>query len=1157
MRRRTKPGSRLWITLALAPVLSTIDTGHAARPWANRLYLLQSNDMDPTTPTSQMDGRWNHWLAVDSVVTHLETGIAVDSAEFAGRGQRIVVKEKSPVTAVQVKMKRIGHPGALRWEVGREWGRADLGRGVVPSSQVNPNYEHFVTLKLKPCRTDTLYLRLTAASGHCPQDYYVVYCTWREPHPEPVEINAYYGRRKLSMLYRMVRPDPNGEALDVKGKPLPEGPSMMTRMLTTEPGPGRRELLPDEEEPYSFVGRLVKGEDPRREGLPWPGVRPEPGEVALKQSWRIEVRARRSPRVETAVRDLESFLRQCMKVPMRVVWRKEERSLHPSPRTITLTESPDLPGGPRRPAGYRFEARKEVVHLHGFDDRGVLRSVWYLEDLLMLRGGPFLRPDVRTREPRFSPRATCAAWGAQGEMATTAPVYTDAHLSLISHYGYDAVWLVWYPGSERIVDERESGRKGAGVGETNLPTKISPGRIPEPTSHTPFTARLNNLIDRAAKYDLDVVVQYSGRHPTNEAEKKLIQNEARRFLRDVPKLKTVILLDEAMGASWIGREAWLQDVDLVSKAMFEERPELQIPVWVYNLNAGGPDHAHVDPLMERFCKLDRRCGFMQTFEAYWSRRRDGTLQPVFDYSLSLKAPSEDFRLEADYLLEEAKRDGKPPRPLWAKTESRFAQESNTQPEIPCMQKWAERFQALGDFNAPPLTAVMGNYFHQGFFPTPVTELFGWLSYTNPPHTEELLRALARRDFGPGQEDLVVSAWQDFTDAIWNYPYYYGLTYTMNTGFAQPFWLDPSAPNPRPWRRGFVNSLQPLNLEDSGSSAGSGGENRARLQELQKQWSAGLGKLRKAVDAAPSSARERAESNWRCAQSFGHKAEVTLRLVRWFDARNRLYNPHDAESATTAAEELEKAGREELGEAKGALPMYQRDSRLGYLNHGRGCFTPDTILWKIGLLERTLNEELPRLREAARNVQAVRGELERATLERDWQVLTAGKARSEWINGSLKLSSPETASGIMLAGRQARKLPLRISFTVSTGVIAGGSTFCIMRVPPKPGLNDDVHRGRLTFLVLKPGEWYYKLNPAQIAASGKWNDPPTLQPGGAPHRFTLSLTRTQAVLSIDDKEVLRGPVNLPEEVYAYLTPDAYTNYDTGMLYLYMMKVEEVP
>ena len=84
---------------------------------------------------------------------------------------------------------------------------------------------------------------------------------------------------------------------------------MMSRLLTTEPGPGRRRLLPDEEEPYAFVEDLVAGVDPRRAGLPWPNAQPDRGDIVVADGWQIRIAAPRSPQVETAVCDLCDFLR--------------------------------------------------------------------------------------------------------------------------------------------------------------------------------------------------------------------------------------------------------------------------------------------------------------------------------------------------------------------------------------------------------------------------------------------------------------------------------------------------------------------------------------------------------------------------------------------------------------------------------------------------------------------------------------------------------------------------------------------------------------------------------------------------------------------------------------------------------------------------------
>lgn len=906
------------------------------------LWIVQSNDVDPTAPTSQPHGRWYHWIGADPAVTHLETAVAVDAGEYSGQGQRIDVRSTASLAAVQVKIKRIGHPGPLVWQAGSAFGKADLGKGELSPERCSVHYEHFVTLPLQPASPPTVYLRLSAASGRCPDDYYAVYCTWRENDPRKAPIDCYTGRSALGMMYRAIRADPRGAALHADGTPVMQGASMMTRLLTDQPGPGRRQLLPGEEEPFQFVEKLAAGEDPRQVGLPWPGIRPEPGEIAIRGDWRIRVAAPRSPQVATAVEDLAAFFRECMQVPLEVAWSGTNR---PEPRAITLSEGKAIPDGPRVPGGYRFQAGDEGIHIQGYDPAGVLRGVWHLEDLLMLRGGPMVKAGARTREPRFRTRATCAAWAGTGELCTPAQVYTDAHLSLISHYGYDAIWLNWYAGSD---------------GARRPPTEIPPGRVPDGTTYAPYTSRLRDLVQRADRYGLEVVILYAAPHPANDREKEAIQAEARRFLQVFPQIRTIVLLDEGMGSRAHGVDAWLDTCTLLMRAFAQVRPEVRVVAWRYTFSSSSPDRSLWDKAMRQFCQLDQRLGYTANFDSFWARRRDGQLQPAYDYCLSLKAPSEDYRHAADYLVREAQQQARPIRPLWAKIETRFSQETNTQPEIPCMQRWAERFQAVNDFH-PRIEGLIANWYHQGFYPTPVTELSGWLAYTDPPPVDDLLRAIARRDFGPGQEDLVLGVWRDFSEAIWSFPFYFGLSYSMNMGLAQPFWLDAKAVNPRPWRRGFVNSLESLDLADTATARSNGPENRARLAEFQKRWEEGTAKLQRAVNACPAAVRWRAEDNWRTARSIADKGAMTLRLVQWLDARNRLEKAKDRADALQSLDELEKIAREELEADRAALPLYLRDSRMGHLNHGRGCFTAMSIVDKIDALARVVEEEIPAAR----------------------------------------------------------------------------------------------------------------------------------------------------------------------------------------------------
>src|SRR4029079_14793393 len=90
-------------------------------------------------------------------------------------------------------------------------------------------------------------------------------------------------------------------------------------------------------------------------------------------------------------------------------------------------------------------ATPERVVICGCDERGAGQGAYYLEDVMNLRAGPFLRPQDVTRAPLFGPRMTHSGW-ALAE-------FPDAHLNAIAHAGMDAI-LVFVPGVDRTPDER-------------------------------------------------------------------------------------------------------------------------------------------------------------------------------------------------------------------------------------------------------------------------------------------------------------------------------------------------------------------------------------------------------------------------------------------------------------------------------------------------------------------------------------------------------------------------------------------------------------------------------------------------------------------------------------------------------------------------------
>ena len=512
----------------------------------------------------------------------------------------------------------------------------------------------------------------------------------------------------------------------------------MNRLLTAQPGPGRRQLLPDEEEPFQFVEKLAAGVDPRLAGLPWPGIRPKPGEIAIDRHWRICVAAPRSAQVVTSFADLAAVFKNSMKVRLEVVWSSSARPAEDD----HLDAGKALPDGPtNQPATAVAEGRD---YIHGYDPCGVLRRV-YLEDQLKLRGRPLV---ARRAASAPVPAARVLRTGRHGRSLRPAAVYTDGHLSLISTAARrDLAQLV--AGSDH---------------DRRLPTEIPPGQVPEGTTYAPFTSRLHDLVERAERYGLEVVILYAAPYPGNDQEKKVVQEEARRFLSEFPKIRSIVLLDEGMGSMRKGTRAWVDTCTLLMQAFGEVRPDVRVVAWRYSFASSSPDRSAWNKAMQQFCQLDQRLAYTANFDSFWARRRDGQLQRAYDYCLSLKGPSEDYRHAVDYLVREARGQS---RPLVHLGQDRDPLQPGGQHPAEILHAaqgrtpGRQRLQAVDRRRSPVVS--------QGFYPTR-DRVFGWMSYTNSAGGR---LAAGHGGVSAGQENLARRGATSRGDLA---PFYFGLGY---------------------------------------------------------------------------------------------------------------------------------------------------------------------------------------------------------------------------------------------------------------------------------------------------------------------------------------------------------------------------------------------
>ena len=94
--------------------------------------------------------------------------------------------------------------------------------------------------------------------------------------------------------------------------------------------------------------------------------------------------------------------------------------------------------------------------------------------------------------------------------------------------------------------------------------------------------------------------------------------------------------------------------------------------------------------------------------------------------------------------------------------------------------------------------------------------------------------------------------------------------------------------------------------------------------------------------------------------MGRTARTAHNVKRWYKRKVSLLNG-DYDSFDNVLDELEQIAKEEIENAKSALPLVDYDSRLGYEPTMEYMGHRDAIEWKLDIVERMLRENIPALR----------------------------------------------------------------------------------------------------------------------------------------------------------------------------------------------------
>jgi hypothetical protein len=360
---------------------------------------------------------------------------------------------------------------------------------------------------------------------------------------------------------------------------------------------------------------------------------------------------------------------------------------------------------------------------------------------------------------------------------------------------------------------------------------------------------------------------------------------------------------------------------------------------------------------------------------------DGMKGFLRDYSLNQIGPAE----VTDAQIAEARRRG---MKVYCKADTFATWQFGTIPYLPFPYQWYKRYEALERF---AVNGTMESH-SSGYTPNFMTELRAWYCWSDAPPLEEVLGAIAARDFGTDNREKVLAAWDHFSQAIRLVPDT-GPNMGTNNAIGNPLFLEEpplrTTTFTRSWTDhdkwmgyfgGQINPYWPFtvsrmvffpdftnrtNLAEAYARGATGVEVGPEakvlpvflkyLRQASDEMEEGLRSYRAAALASPQSKRQRAVREVVVAEHLQRMMQSDHAILEFEDLRLKLAAEGDGQKADAIVGRMENIVREEIARTELSLLAATRDSRLGFQFEQDYVYTPYSLREKIGSLRETLEQ----------------------------------------------------------------------------------------------------------------------------------------------------------------------------------------------------------
>ena len=498
----------------------------------------------------------------------------------------------------------------------------------------------------------------------------------------------------------------------------------------------------------------------------------------IDNSWEIVIPKTDSRLVKYFSHDLARFLSESFDIFVRV--RKAssiaDELTTPAKKIILVSEADgvDYSYGSQMEGAFYIDVKDNSVVITGKSERGTAKGVYYIEDNMRLFGKPCIKLESVEHAPLFAPRMT--------HSGIELDTYSDNYLEACAHAGMDAIIVF------------------SGHDNTNL------HGFDDPDGMWADACRgycdFNNLVWRAEGYGLDVYI-YShikcDMHPEDEGAQEYYENSFGTFFKNHPGIKGIIFVGETFefpskderttgircrfrpegdtrpSPGWFPCTDYPVLLKMVQDTIYKYNKNVDIIFWSYNYG-----NAPKEDRLKLIENLPKNITLLVTFEMWdWFTDENGNKYTVDDYSVSFPGPARVFLEEAEKanelgvkLYSMANTGGK----TW---------DIGPVPYLPCPQQWQKRYEGLRDCNEKLNLRGLMECHDYGWVPSFLT-LFTKNSFTtNTVSDEEMLEAIAKRDWGP-EYKKAIEAWNLFSEGM-------GLVVAANSDQYGPYRCGPTYP----------------------------------------------------------------------------------------------------------------------------------------------------------------------------------------------------------------------------------------------------------------------------------------------------------------------------------------------------------------------------